>query len=180
MPTATAVRFRPALAALLLLLASAPAGAQVAERLADLRLATAVRLALVDDARTRPFDVSVTARGGVVEVEGAVPDADRAALRAIALGVPGVRRLAGDAPAGARPLRPAPPASSGAAPPAERDRAAAPRSAEPAGGAAYHVVRPGDTLFSLARRYETTVEEVLRLNGLRSPSISVGQRLRVR
>ncbi len=42
-----------------------------------------------------------------------------------------------------------------------------------------HTVAPGETLFSLARRYGTTVEELMRLNGLTSPLIRVGQVLKV-
>ncbi|GAA5334990.1 MULTISPECIES: C40 family peptidase [Thermus] len=42
-----------------------------------------------------------------------------------------------------------------------------------------HTVAPGDTLFSLARRYGTTVEELMRLNGLASPELKVGQVLRL-
>ena len=53
---------------------------QVEARLADLRLATAVRLALVDDARTRALDVRVVARDGGVEVSGDVPPAMRATV----------------------------------------------------------------------------------------------------
>ena len=41
-----------------------------------------------------------------------------------------------------------------------------------------HVVRRGDTLYSLARRYGTTVSAIVRANGLRNPNrIYVGQRL---
>ncbi|GGM99299.1 peptidoglycan-binding protein LysM [Thermus composti] len=42
-----------------------------------------------------------------------------------------------------------------------------------------HTVAPGDTLFSLARRYGTTVEALMRLNGLTSPELKVGQVLRL-
>jgi LysM repeat protein len=42
-----------------------------------------------------------------------------------------------------------------------------------------HTVAPGDTLFSIARRYGTTVEELMRLNGLESFLIQVGQVLRL-
>ncbi len=42
-----------------------------------------------------------------------------------------------------------------------------------------HTVAPGDTLFSLARRYGTTVEELMRLNGLESFLIQPGQVLRL-
>jgi len=44
-----------------------------------------------------------------------------------------------------------------------------------------HVVAPGETLFSIAKRYGTTVEELARLNNLRDPDrIRAGQVLRVR
>nr|WP_279231225.1 M23 family metallopeptidase [Thermus altitudinis] len=44
-----------------------------------------------------------------------------------------------------------------------------------------HTVAPGETLFQIARRYGTTVEELARLNGLRDPNrIQVGQALLVR
>jgi LysM repeat protein len=44
-----------------------------------------------------------------------------------------------------------------------------------------HTVAPGDTLFSIARRYGTTVEELMRLNGLDSspPDLQVGQVLKL-
>jgi LysM repeat protein len=42
-----------------------------------------------------------------------------------------------------------------------------------------HTVAPGDTLFSIARRYGTTVEELMRLNRLESFLIQVGQVLRL-
>ncbi|MGC9399272.1 MAG: LysM peptidoglycan-binding domain-containing protein [Anaerolineae bacterium] len=40
-----------------------------------------------------------------------------------------------------------------------------------------HVVQRGDTLFSIARRYSTTVASLRATNGLRSDTIYVGQRL---
>ena len=44
----------------------------------------------------------------------------------------------------------------------------------------WHVVTAGDTLWSLARRYSTTVDTLRRLNNLQSDVIGVGWRLRVR
>lgn len=41
----------------------------------------------------------------------------------------------------------------------------------------YHTVVRGDTLYSLARRYSTTVDAIMRANRLTSPNIYVGQRL---
>jgi membrane-bound lytic murein transglycosylase D len=57
-------------------------------------------------------------------------------------------------------------------------RASAPR---PATGAqsTYRVVR-GDTLYSIARRFETTVDAIKRLNRLTSNTINIGDRLTVR
>jgi len=40
-----------------------------------------------------------------------------------------------------------------------------------------YLVRPGDTLFSLARRFNTTVEAIRRANGLEGDLILVGQSL---
>ena len=52
----------------------------------------------------------------------------------------------------------------------------------PVGGdeSLYHTVARGDTLFGLARKYQTTVESIKTLNSLDGNLISVGQRLRVR
>lgn len=44
----------------------------------------------------------------------------------------------------------------------------------------YHLVQKGDTLYSLALRYDITVDYLKRLNELTVNSISVGQRLRVK
>jgi hypothetical protein len=42
-----------------------------------------------------------------------------------------------------------------------------------------HVVQKGDTLYSIARRYGSTVEKIKDLNGLKSNVISVDQRLKI-
>lgn len=42
-----------------------------------------------------------------------------------------------------------------------------------------YTVRPGDTLWILARRYETTVDAIKRLNGLTSDLLNIGQVLRI-
>ena len=44
----------------------------------------------------------------------------------------------------------------------------------------FHLVKKGDTLYSLAYRYDITVQTLKKLNNLTSNSISVGQRLRVK
>jgi LysM repeat protein len=45
--------------------------------------------------------------------------------------------------------------------------------------ARYHKVGSGDTLFALASRYETSVADLKRINGLSGDSIRVGQSLRL-
>ncbi|PAP75809.1 LysM peptidoglycan-binding domain-containing protein [Rubrivirga marina] len=169
-------------AVLVLLLLAPSASAQVAARLADLRLETAVRLALVDDARTRALDVAVAARDGGVEVRGDVPPTLQPLVAEIARGVRGVRVVGG----AAVPDRPAPSTDRAAAPlrvqpVPEVERSAAPvRPTSTDAGPTYHTVERGDTLFSLARRYDTTVQAILDLNGRDSTDIRIGQRLRVR
>ncbi len=43
-----------------------------------------------------------------------------------------------------------------------------------------HVVRKGDTLYSISKRYDTSVEEIKKMNGLNGNTISVGQVLSVK
>src|SRR5258708_15824132 len=43
--------------------------------------------------------------------------------------------------------------------------------------ATQYKVSPGETLFSIAKRFNTTVEEIINLNGLKSNTISPGQML---
>ncbi len=59
------------------------------------------------------------------------------------------------------------------------DAGAPPPSAgrPPASGGMTHVVAAGETLFRIALRYDTTVEELRRLNGIDGDRIEVGQRL---
>jgi LysM repeat protein len=44
----------------------------------------------------------------------------------------------------------------------------------------YHSVKRGETLFSIAKKYGTSTTAIMRLNGLRSTRLGIGQRLRVR
>ncbi len=57
--------------------------------------------------------------------------------------------------------------------------AAAPVATEASGPTTYRV-RRGDTLFRIARQFDTTVDVIKRLNRLRSDTINVGDRLTVR
>jgi LysM repeat protein len=50
----------------------------------------------------------------------------------------------------------------------------------PPGNACQHIVKPGETLSSIARMYGTTVEAIMRANGLTNPNlIYVGQKLTI-
>ncbi|MCC7446480.1 MAG: LysM peptidoglycan-binding domain-containing protein [Anaerolineae bacterium] len=43
-----------------------------------------------------------------------------------------------------------------------------------------YIVQPGDTLFSIARRYNTTVSVLMRINHIANPNlIKVGQTIRL-
>ena len=170
---------RPALVALAALLA-APAAAQdapaptalssrsVAAALDDLRLATAVRLAFVADRRTARLDVEVTARDGAVALAGVDDDpAYQAVALGIVRGVPGVRIVQGLSAAAVELAEP------GATPvpiEAVEARAQAPIT---------HRVRRGETLYGIARQYDTTLGAIVERNRLRSTTIRVGQRLRI-
>jgi hypothetical protein len=194
---------------LLVLLGPAPAVAAqgLPESLDDLRTATAVRLALAADPFTSVAEASVHARAGAVVIEASWPSTGaetRAA--ALAAAVPGVVSVAmgaeppqrvGSLGAGVA-LEPDEPATEGL--PAEPERAPEPaverlpvqspaeapvpepepaRANEPE--AVMHVVRLGETLYSIARRYDTSVAAIQRLNAMgSSTTLALGQRLRVR
>lgn len=53
-------------------------------------------------------------------------------------------------------------------------------SEDKSGHREYHVVQKGDTLYSLSKKYYTTVSDLMRLNKLRNEHLSVGQRLAVK
>lgn len=43
----------------------------------------------------------------------------------------------------------------------------------------YYTVKKGDSLYSIARIYNTTVDEIIKLNNLKSTNLSIGQTLRI-
>ncbi len=63
--------------------------------------------------------------------------------------------------------------------PTPTSAAATPGSTASGGEWHYYTVQRGDTLYSIAKRYNTTVDELKRLNGLTDVTIYVGQKLKV-
>jgi membrane-bound lytic murein transglycosylase D len=47
-------------------------------------------------------------------------------------------------------------------------------------GATYHVVRNGDTLYKIARKYGTSVAAIKKLNHMKSDKLTVKKRIRVK
>lgn len=72
----------------------------------------------------------------------------------------------------------APSAAPAATAPAQARRGGAP-DLRPKPSIRTHTIRQGDTLYSLARRYNTSVDALRKLNNLKGSSLSTGQRLRV-
>jgi LysM repeat protein len=46
--------------------------------------------------------------------------------------------------------------------------------------AAYHTVQKGETYYSIAQKYRTSVRELQQLNGSRNSSLQIGQKIRVK
>jgi membrane-bound lytic murein transglycosylase D len=59
-------------------------------------------------------------------------------------------------------------------------KASASASTKSSSAAAVHVVRKGDTLSAIAARYDLSLEQLKRLNGIKGSHIEVGQKLKVR
>lgn len=54
-------------------------------------------------------------------------------------------------------------------------------AAKPATAAKYHTVKQGDTLYAIARKYNTTVDKICKLNKIKETTIlQIGRRLRVK
>jgi flagellum-specific peptidoglycan hydrolase FlgJ len=50
---------------------------------------------------------------------------------------------------------------------------------DPAGSTQVHIVKDGDTLYSISRRYLTTVPEIMQTNKLSTTNLAIGQRLHI-
>jgi len=137
----------------------------LAQKLDDARLETRVKQALAGEEALRVFDVSPVAEGTHVVLRGDVntPDqyetAEQAARRVV-----GVDSVTNELTMEGHPVTD------------ERLDAAKADSGE----AVYHTVRRGESLWRIARQYNTTVQRLRGLNGLPSGRLRPGQRIRVR
>ncbi len=58
-------------------------------------------------------------------------------------------------------------------------KAVAPKPAPASSQSAFHTVKKGETLFSISQKYGTSVQELSKLNGMKSTGLKVGQKLKV-
>ncbi len=75
-----------------------------------------------------------------------------------------------------KPTRPKPPTEQETRPTEPETRPSPP----PAETTKFHVVKAGDTLYGIARKYNMTVEALKQLNGITTNLIKIGQRLKVK
>ncbi len=166
---------------------SAQAQPTLSDRIDDLRLETTVQLALAESAETRLYEVDVQSAGGVIVLSGLVPTLGaRDRVVALVSGLPGVRTVRSTLRLEGQPAEPLEDpvvrpvetrverneVGNDQSQPAEREL----NNVDPT----FYTVRAGDTLYSIARRHETTVDAISDLNNLQSTTVRVGQRLRVR
>jgi LysM repeat protein len=172
----------------------------VAARLQDMSIAANVRMRLVDEANVNINQVSTIVDNGQVLLQGEVASAaQRQQAEQLAGQVDGVRQVvnrlsAPDAPPVAdEPVQPdttavqpqtTPP--SGAQPQVQQTPPAQPppQTQTPpqpqAPAEQYHTVASGDNLWTISRRYSTSIEQIRSLNSLASDNLRPGQRLRVK
>lgn len=166
-----------------------PPSGSVEERVEDAMLETRVLLALAQDEHVRDYSFDVQARSGTVYVRGDVAShfhAER--VEAVAQEVDGVSAVVNEIVSEEAPPSPA------AADTQQTDEeflagentstqeAPAEEPAEEASEPAqtFHTVRSGESLWTIARRYDTSVDALRRLNNMQSDGLRPGQRLRVR
>jgi len=150
--------------------ASTPAAAPgstrtVADRLQDASVAARVTQALVQTDRLRVFEFEPTAVRGHVTLQGDVNTRAQYRLaERVARETDGVTGVTNALTIGGRP-------------PSDSTDAA---SSGGSGRAAYHTVQPGESLWTIARQYQASVDQLRQLNDLGGRSLQPGERVRVR
>lgn len=159
----------------------------VSQRIDDLRLGTSVRLALLENGETRALDVRVQAADEIIVLSGLVPTlGDRSLVENAVSGLRNVRSVRNDLRLEGQPdtliVDPVEPDNveveeSPNTPLEVIDEVPHPEeSSEPV----YHRVVRGDTLYGIARQYDTSLATIQGLNNMTSTTIRIGQRIRVR
>lgn len=147
---------------------------QIEQQLADLKLQAKVQRALGRAGAVRAFSVEVEVDEGEVTLSGNVRTLEqRDAAEALARDLPGVTRVENTIRVDGRPVL-----TQGTIP-SDPSRTGTRTPAQPASGQ-YHTVERGDSLWTIAQQYNTSIAQLKRLNDLRSNTIRQGQRLRVR
>lgn len=140
------------------------------EQLDDARLEARVMQALMQSRSLRVFEFQPTVRRGRVTIEGDVNTRDQYDEAArTARRVEGVEAVRNELTVGGAPV------SEGAT---EEDETA--DGADDTGGAVYHTVQSGESLWTIAQQYGTSPQRLRALNDLSSGSLQPGQRIRVR
>ncbi len=149
-----------------------PESGTIEGRIADARLEARVLLALADDDAVSAYPFHVEARDGRVFIRGSVnTNAHRERIDAVVRDMDGVLLVVNE-------VESLEPVTATARNPADSDTP--PAEVEPAPGELWHTVQSGESLWTIARRHGTSVQNIQRLNSLGSGSIRPGQRLRVR
>lgn len=146
----------------------------VSDRLDDLTLEAHVAEALYEARSLRAVVVTPYVRAGQVELRGdvATPEQYDEAARVVrsvegVRGVTNALTIDGETVAQARQK-------------AERAPQDDDESSSASDGPSYHVVRNGESLWTIARRNGLSVDRLKALNGLRTDRVKPGERLRVR
>lgn len=176
----------------------------VARRVADATIAAKVRLALVDAETLRPFDFDPVVVNGHVLLRGEVRTLDeRMQAENVTKSVSGVRDVINEVSATEEPMAQeqdpsrdsllawmeeaaepeamdARTAGSGDVPSSDGGEPTSPPTQGQADeNQVVHTVRSGDSLWEIARRYGVSVDQITRLNDLRSNRLMPGQQLRI-
>jgi osmotically-inducible protein OsmY len=139
------------------------------EQLAEARLEARVTQALMQSRSLRVFELRPTVRQGRVVLEGDVNTRDQYDEAArTARRVEGVEAVRNELTVGGAPVSEAAPEEESA------------EGAEGTGGAVYHTVQSGESLWAIAQRYGTSPQRLRALNDLTGGSLQPGQRIRVR
>lgn len=158
--------------------ASAPAEGNrpLAEKLEDARVETRVKQALVQQRSLRVFPLQPAVTDGRVTLRGDVNTRDQYDEAArTARRVEGVTAVQNDLTVGGEPVTPEASAN-------EEEAAAEGRTNQETVSAAgvYHTVQTGESLWTIAQQYGTSIQRLRALNDLRSDGLQPGQRIRVR